>query len=218
MSCDVICDRTLQFCAAPVLVHTMTEPQGNFGKKRKIGRRSRNRTSENLDSLYKNIQAKTGFSEVEIKSLHVNFLEICPDGFMSKKKFLELSKRAVGAQVNLLSDSLFRVFDADESGTIDFEEYLLVLRAADLHSLEDKLRWIFDVFDKDGSGSISPDEIESLLGSLFDISGQKISETDLKAACKDVMDAVDSDGDGEITKQEFVENALRSETIAGIVT
>ena len=94
---------------------------------------------------------------------------------------------------------------------------MLALRASSLHSREEKLKWIFDVFDKDRSGTISPDEIESLLGALFDISGHETSEYVLKEACKDVMESVDSDGDGEITKQEFVGNALKSDTIADML-
>ena len=194
----------------------MTDKQA---KLRKTGRRKKKKSSAPEDSIgiYRDIGKKFELSEADLKREHRNFLEICPDGFMSKNTFVELSRRVLGDKVKQNSDSLFRVFDADDNGCIDFEEYMLALRASSLHSREEKLKWIFDVFDKDRSGTICPDEIESLLGALFDISGHDTSEDVLEEACKDVMDSVDSNGDGQITKEEFVGNALKSETITGIL-
>ena len=59
----------------------------------------------------------------------------------------------------------FRVFDDDNSGTMDFTEYMMAINATSLNSPEDKLNWMFDVFDKDGGGTISSDEIRDLIKS-----------------------------------------------------
>ena len=64
---------------------------------------------------------------------------------MRKKKFVELSKEALGSKSDFLSDALFRVFDEDNSGTMDFAEYMLAINATSLESLEEKLKWMFDV-------------------------------------------------------------------------
>ena len=55
------------------------------------------------------------------------------------------------------------MFDYDNSGTMDFTEYMLAINATNLNTAEDKLIWMFDVFDKDGGGTISVDEIKELL-------------------------------------------------------
>ena len=55
------------------------------------------------------------------------------------------------------------MFDYDNSGTMDFTEYMLAINATNLNTAEDKLMWMFDVFDKDGGGTISVDEIKELL-------------------------------------------------------
>lgn len=59
----------------------------------------------------------------------------------------------------------------------------------------DKLMQAFKMFDKDGSGTISADEIRSVLGS-----GSTLSE----AAIDDIIKEVDENGDGEIQFEEFV--------------
>ena len=62
-----------------------------------------------------------------------------------------------------MKQPILRVFDYDNSGTMDFEEYMLAINATNLNSPEDKLIWMFDVFDKDGGGTISCDEIKDLI-------------------------------------------------------
>lgn len=97
---------------------------------------------------------------------------------MTKRMFIDLSKSALGDKAEFLAESLFRkvstlnisiylnqfrVFDDDNSGTMDFTEYMLALNATSLDTPEDKLNWMFDVFDKDGGGTISSDEIKDLI-------------------------------------------------------
>ena len=87
-------------------------------------------------------------------------------GRWQKKKFVELSKEALGSKSDFLSDALFRVFDEDNSGTMDFAEYMLAINATSLESPEEKLKWMFDVIDKDGGGTIETEEMEALLRGL----------------------------------------------------
>ena len=167
--------------------------------------------------VLKTVQVKTGLTEQQVKDQFEQFMKICPNGLMTKKKFIELSREALGDQADFLSESLFRVFDEDNSGTMDFEEYMLAINATSLESPEDKLRWMFDVFDKDGGGTISPEEIQSMLHGLFEMSGQEFEEEDLAVASKDIMDVIDVDGDGEVTRNEFIKNAMKSEFISNML-
>ena len=41
------------------------------------------------------------------------------------------------------------------------------------------------------------------------MNGCSIDEEDLDAASKDIMATIDEDGDGDVTKDEFVKNALK---------
>jgi len=59
-----------------------------------------------------------------------------------------------------LLDKTMIMVDKDGSGEIEYFEWILV--TIDKRSLlsEEKLKAAFDLFDDDGSGSISPDEIK----------------------------------------------------------
>lgn len=91
----------------------------------------------------------------------------------------------------------------------------MAINATSLNSPEDKLNWMFDVFDKDGGGTISSDEIKDLImlgtcclneililscSGLFEMAGQEIEDEDLDTVSKDIMSTIDEDGDGDVTK------------------
>ena len=56
---------------------------------------------------------------------------------VTKETFITLSQTIFGEQALFLSDALFRVFDDDGSGTMDFQEYILALNATQYDPLID---------------------------------------------------------------------------------
>jgi Ca2+-binding EF-hand superfamily protein len=49
--------------------------------------------------------------------------------FDSLKTTVEMLQAVLGADAKLLADSLFKVFDEDNSGSLDFAEYIMALNA-----------------------------------------------------------------------------------------
>ena len=60
---------------------------------------------------------------------------------------------------------------------------------------------------------IDADEIRDIVIGLFRLAGIEEDEDLVLACVSDVKDAVDQDGDGDITKDEFVKNAMQSKFI-----
>lgn len=61
----------------------------------------------------------------------------------------------------------------------------------------ENLKWAFKVFDLDGNGKISHEELRNVLGGGMSDKGDKI--------WKDMISEVDINGDGEIDFDEFVQ-------------
>ncbi len=101
---------------------------------------------------------------------------------------------------------------------MDFREYMLAINSTNLSTPEDKLNWVFNVFDKDGGGTIDAEEISAMLEGLFQMAGAEVDEEELAAVCLEVMAAIDSDEDGEVTREEFIRNAMKSQYIAGLLS
>ncbi|KAL6849764.1 hypothetical protein ACO1O0_009309 [Amphichorda felina] len=96
-----------------------------------------------------------------------------------------------------LQDMLNEV-DADGSGAIDFEEFLVMMARKGAGSDPDKeLREAFKVFDRDGTGTISREELKDVMKSL----GEDLTEDEID----EMLKLADKDGDGTIDYEEFAE-------------
>ena len=87
---------------------------------------------------------------------------------LNKSSFRKVYKQAFGESANELSDAIFHSFDTDGDGRIDFEEFLVGLSVADptandSQTRKQKLRWAFNVYDKDRSGTITKAEMVSMV-------------------------------------------------------
>ena len=120
-----------------------------------------------------------------------------------------------------MAEAFFRVFDEDNSGALSFYEYMMVKNAPNLDSPEEKLTWIFNAFDQDGGGSIDVDELYGIVEALFKMTGRDIDsdgiEDEIDSCVDEIIEAVDTDGDEVITKEEFVQNAMKSQFILKMV-
>ena len=87
--------------------------------------------------------------------------------------------------------------DADGDGTIDFPEFLamMALKVKDTDA-EQEIRAAFRVFDKDGNGFISAEELMHVMNNL----GEKLTDEEVGEMIREA----DVDGDGQVNYEEFV--------------
>ena len=64
---------------------------------------------------------------------------------------------------------MLKSIDTDGSGEIDYTEFLAATMEKSIYMKEEKLFMAFKMFDLDGSGKISADELKKVLGSNFTI-------------------------------------------------
>jgi calcium-dependent protein kinase len=118
------------------------------------------------------------------------------DGVLSKEEIFEGYKLQMDEEdAKKEVDRIMSEIDIDKSGTIDYNEFLIAATNRQKVLNQDKLEQTFKMFDKDGNGSISLDEIRSILGNSF--TDQKVLESIVKEC--------DTNGDGEISMTEFKE-------------
>ena len=85
---------------------------------------------------------------------------------------------------------MFKSVDTDNSGFIDYTEFVIASMDEKTLLSNDKLQAAFKMFDKDGSGTISPEEIKEVL-----CYGKSMGEEQINKIIREV----DANGDGEIS-------------------
>jgi Ca2+-binding EF-hand superfamily protein len=115
---------------------------------------------------------------------------------------------------NSFVDNLFSHFDADQSGEVDFRELVAGLSVMCAGSGEDKVRSAFNLYDTNGDGFISFDEMKHYLTSVFKVifeaqpnvrtsmGGILPSELGVTTA-EQVFAEADVNHDGKISFEEF---------------
>jgi len=112
--------------------------------------------------------------------------------------------------------TIIRSVDADDSGTIDFDEFLTLMLDPRFKDLaKDEHREAFEMFDKDSNGHISIAELKDAFRGLGKfLPAQELSSTDPHLVLgqrldDDEFDAIlreaDLDGDSHIDYEEFLQ-------------
>ncbi len=93
-------------------------------------------------------------------------------------------------------EALIHKLDGDNSGFVEYEEFLRATMDTESILTDKNLKIAFDFFDKDGSGHLSAEEIKSVLGIMS-------NESDGGELVKNIIKEVDINGDGQVNYNEF---------------
>ena len=96
--------------------------------------------------------------------------------------------------------SFMKEVDKDGNGSIDLHEFFQLM-VSRLQKIDDPqlLTEAFRMFDKDGGGTISRDELKQTIQEVMMVTGETLPEDEFE----EMLNEFDTDGDGTITFDEF---------------
>ena len=97
-------------------------------------------SKEDLEFLARN----THYEEDTISEWYRGFKQDCPDGKLNPEAFMKIYTKCfpIGKAAQFC-EHVFRTFDTDRNGFIDFKEFLLAIDVTSSGSPEEKLSWAF---------------------------------------------------------------------------
>ncbi|CAI9761016.1 unnamed protein product [Fraxinus pennsylvanica] len=135
------------------------------------------------------------FSQQEIVSLYQRFCQLDRNGcgFISADEFMSVPEFAV----NPLSQRLLRMLDG-----LNFKEFVAFLSAfSSRASLQQKVEFIFKVYDSDGNGKVTFNE---MLDILRDLTGQFISKHQREEVLTQVLEEAGYTNDSLLVQADFM--------------
>ena len=140
-----------------------------------------------------------------------------PAGHLTQDQFVKMySKFFPEGNSEDFCKHVFRVFDMNKNGIIEFREFLLAIDITSSIDPEKKLKCAFSLYDVNGNGVITKAEMEQVVTALFKM---RFSEKDeglkekISSKTSQMFSAMDLDKDGTISQDEFVAACNREKSI-----
>ncbi|XP_072321247.1 guanylyl cyclase-activating protein 2-like [Eucyclogobius newberryi] len=146
-----------------------------------------------------------------IQELYRKFASECPSGNLHLHEFKRIFgfNRNSTEEESAYMDNVFRTFDTNGDGHIDFLEYVAAVHLIFRGNLKDKLVWSFKVFDRDGNGCLDREEVRLIVKIIGNIKQPHEAKTsgNVNEMVDRIFALVDKNKDSQISLEEFIEGA-----------
>ncbi|TRZ07796.1 hypothetical protein HGM15179_019312 [Zosterops borbonicus] len=118
--------------------------------------------------VLEDLKTNTRYSEEELCRWYESFQRQCPDGRISRAEFEKIYGTFFpNSDPQGYARHVFRSFDTNDDGTLDFREYIIALHLTSSGKTHLKLEWAFSLFDVDRNGEVSKNEVLEIITAIF---------------------------------------------------
>ncbi|XP_014213874.1 NADPH oxidase 5 [Copidosoma floridanum] len=156
-------------------------------------------TSEQIMEFISSIsssRSRLGFDERNLEWLEKIFkLTVGNEKEIRREEF----KKIVTSKNPFFTERVFQIFDKDNSGTISLQEFLDAMHQFNGKTIDDKIRFLFKVYDIDGDGLIQLRELEHVLRACMEENGMSFSNEQIEELTIALFEDADQGSRGAIT-------------------
>ncbi|PAA63981.1 hypothetical protein BOX15_Mlig010014g1, partial [Macrostomum lignano] len=151
---------------------------------------------------------RSKFSERELRLLYRGFKQDCPTGLVREEHicgiFAQLFPFGNPAPFARI---IFNWLDVDKKESLPFHQYVMWLSELARGSVEEKIVWIFRLYDVNLDGTLSHEEICQFLASIYELLGsharKKESAKSVHDHASQIFHQMDTEGKGSVTYEDF---------------
>jgi len=171
--------------------------------------------------LVEELEGMTSFNYAEVNDLYRQFRNDCPDGKMKVDQFKKLYRDTFpDGNPEKFAELVFGTFDKEHKGSLDFRQFVTTLSAQLKGTFDEKLEWLFSLYDTDHTGYISRTNLLEMITAIYELQiGALPSEEQLspEEVTNHIMKHAQGTRPNSIKKEEFVQAAMTSNTFAAIL-
>eukprot|EP00092_Neocalanus_flemingeri_P001075 GFUD01001146.1.p1 GENE.GFUD01001146.1~~GFUD01001146.1.p1 ORF type:complete len:195 (+),score=73.19 GFUD01001146.1:131-715(+) len=162
------------------------------------------------------LSKSSGLDEAQVKESFAKFIAEHPDGKMKPKDFHEMMSKVLPKKdATKMEKHVFRMYDSDNDGFIDFTEFMQVFHIMSDGTAEEVLTKMFRMFDVNNDGTISKKEMNKLIKDMYGLlKTEDPNIADKNLIAKTAFAEMDKDGNGKITEAEFIGACLGQKDIS----
>uniref|UniRef100_A0A4Y0BJG2 NADPH oxidase n=1 Tax=Anopheles funestus TaxID=62324 RepID=A0A4Y0BJG2_ANOFN len=151
-----------------------------------------------------NSRPRTGFDKSSLERLEQLFIKTVGN---EKEIRREEFKKIVTSKNPFFTERVFQIFDKDNSGSISLQEFIDAIHQFAGQSPEDKIKFLFKVYDLDGDGLIQHRELQHVMRACMEENGMRFSEDQIEDLTMAMFEDADKFNRGAIT-YEALKNQL----------
>ncbi|XP_078256791.1 Kv channel-interacting protein 4 isoform X1 [Rhinoraja longicauda] len=164
------------------------------------------------------LEAQTKFTKKELQILYRGFKNECPSGIVNEETFKEIYAQFFPqGDASTYAHFLFNAFDTDHNGSVSFEDFVLGLSGLLRGTIQDKLKWAFNLYDINKDGFVTKEEMLDIMKSIYDMMGKYtypvLREETPRQHVEIFFQKMDKNKDGVVTIDEFIDTCQKDENI-----
>ncbi|XP_019961277.1 visinin-like [Paralichthys olivaceus] len=174
--------------------------------------------------ILEDLKLNTKFSETEIVQWYENFKRQCPTGRITKEEFQNIySKFFPDSDANTYAQHVFRSFDTNDDGTLDFKEYIIALHMTSTGKTTRKLEWAFSLFDVDKNGYITKSEVKEICTAIFklipkdELANLPNDENSAEKRADKLWKFFDKGDNDRVAEGEFIKGVLENDVALRLI-